>query len=71
MPRSFKPLATRSNGLSSSCQIATSVSRHRPPASCSRARSSSNAGMTKYGLPIYGITTADRRSLFPQRMPVK
>jgi hypothetical protein len=46
MPRSFNPVATRSNGLSSSCQIATSVCSTGPPASCSRVRSSSKAGVT-------------------------
>ena len=71
MPRSLRPVATRSNGLSSSCQIATSVCSTGPPASCSRVRSSSNAGVTMYGLPTFGMTTAVSRSLLPQRMPVK
>ena len=71
MPRSLRPVATRSNGLSSSCQMATSVCSTGPPASCSRVRSSSNAGVTMYGLPIFGMTTAVSRSLLPQRMPVK
>ena len=31
MPRSFSPCATRSNGLSSSCQVATSVCSSGPP----------------------------------------
>src|SRR5262249_15529624 len=47
--------ATRSNGLSSSCQMATSVCSIGPPASCSRVRSSSNPGVTMYGLPTLGM----------------
>ena len=52
----------------------TRAPRRRPAgraASCSRARSSSNAGETTNGVPRCGMTTASRRSLRPQRMLVK
>ena len=38
---------------------------------CSRARSSSNAGQTKNGSPLTGMTHAKSRSPPPQRMPAK
>src|SRR5215469_15999909 len=54
-------------GLSSSCH--TRISRGSRMSSCTR--DSSKAGETKNGWPLRGRTRARRRSLSPQRMPVK
>ena len=53
-------------GLSSSCHARTSVEN----LISSRARSSSNPGVTHASSPRAGITTANVRSLFPHRTPV-
>src|SRR5205085_6213158 len=72
MPRSRRPCATRWCGLSSSCQVRTSgLAPKGPRLICSRARSSSNAGVTKKGSPLAGSTMPKRRSPPPHRMPLK
>ena len=66
-PRSLSPCMTSRYGSSSSCQTRTSALLSNGPfASCSRSRSSSNAGATRNGSPLAGSTSAPSRSLFHQ-----
>ena len=66
-PRSLRIPAMTWNGLSSSCQTRTSFEN----LISSRARASSNAGVTHASSPLAGMTTPNVRSLLPQCTPVK
>src|SRR5580698_4020409 len=62
-PRSARPLPRKANGLSSSCQTSTSASLPKGPAArSSRARPSSNAGQTRNGFALAGMTRDQKRS---------
>jgi hypothetical protein len=72
MPRSFKPFAISSYGLSCSCHARMSAPLAIGPFfSCSMARASSKCGVTMKGFPFAGSTSASRRSLIPHWSPVK